>query len=160
MHRLLKIEWDAIAGVLAAVTAIVLHFLDVIDTEVLSRRLLGYAITFVLDQQQRPKWERDVWSKVLVCGGAGKVAKPVWSGLPGGCLVHTGRHARRRRHRVPAQLLERALHVPTVGSHSCSSMRRFVMRLEYGIHEPPASRGQSRQYFQLISACRAWREFG
>ena len=45
-------------------------------------RLLGYAITFVLDQQQRPKWERDVWSKVLVCGGAGKVAKPVWSGLP------------------------------------------------------------------------------
>ena len=36
MHRLLKIEWDAIAGVLAAVTAIVLHFLHVIDTEVLS----------------------------------------------------------------------------------------------------------------------------
>ena len=36
MHRLLKIEWDAVAGVLAAVTAIVLHFLHVIDTEVLT----------------------------------------------------------------------------------------------------------------------------
>ena len=36
MHRLLKIEWDAVAGVLAAVTAIVLHFLHVIETEVLS----------------------------------------------------------------------------------------------------------------------------
>ena len=36
MHRLLRIEWDAVAGVLAAVTAIVLHFLHVIDTEVLS----------------------------------------------------------------------------------------------------------------------------
>ena len=27
MHRMLRIEWDAVAGVLAAVTAIVLHFL-------------------------------------------------------------------------------------------------------------------------------------
>ena len=26
MYRMLKIEWDAVAGVLAAVTAIVLHF--------------------------------------------------------------------------------------------------------------------------------------
>ena len=176
MHRLLKIEWDAIAGVLAAVTAIVLHFLHVIDTEVLSmitlvliaamflrllrsehgqrriaagvdrgERLLGQlarsakppdvlvigprelrqastefsrdakgdmvwfnvclsmferqplfdalllpaiqnpsvtAITFVLDERQRPKWERDVWPKVSACGGAGKVAQPMWSSLP------------------------------------------------------------------------------
>ena len=36
MHRLLKIEWDAVAGVLAAVTSIVLHSLHVIETEVLS----------------------------------------------------------------------------------------------------------------------------
>ena len=36
MHRMLKIEWAAVAGVLAAVTAIVLHFLHVIETEVLS----------------------------------------------------------------------------------------------------------------------------
>jgi hypothetical protein len=176
MHRLLKIEWDAIAGVLAAVTAIVLHFLHVIDTEVLSmitlvliaamflrllrsehgqrriaagvdrgERLLGQlarsakppdvlvigprelrqastefsrgakgdmvwfnvclsmferqplfdalllpaiqnpsvtAITFVLDERQRPKWERDVWPKVSACGGAGKVAQPMWSSIP------------------------------------------------------------------------------
>ncbi len=33
MHRLPKIEWDAVAGVLATVTAIVLHFLHVIETE-------------------------------------------------------------------------------------------------------------------------------
>ena len=176
MHRLLKIEWDAIAGVLAAVTAIVLHFLHVIDTEVLSmitlvliaamflrllrsehgqrriaagvdrgERLLGQlarsakppdvmvigprelrqastefsrdakgdmvwfnvclsmferqplfdalllpaienasvtAITFVLDERQRPKWERDVWPKVSACGGTGKVAQPMWSSIP------------------------------------------------------------------------------
>ncbi|MCY4507782.1 MAG: hypothetical protein OXG35_12610 [Acidobacteria bacterium] len=36
MHRMLKIEWDAVAGVLAAVIAIVLHLLHVIETEVLS----------------------------------------------------------------------------------------------------------------------------
>ena len=176
MHRLLKVEWDAVAGVLAAITAIVLHFLHVIDTEVLSvitlvliaamflrllrsehgqrriadgvdrgERLLGQlarsatppdvlvigprelrqastefsrvasgdmvwfnvclsmferqplfdalllpaienpsvtAITFVLDERQRPQWERDVWPKVSACGGDGKVAEPVWSSLP------------------------------------------------------------------------------
>ena len=36
MNRIFRIEWDAIAGVLAAVTALMLHFLHVIDTEVLS----------------------------------------------------------------------------------------------------------------------------
>lgn len=36
MHRVLRIEWDAVAGILAAVVAIMLHFLHVIDTEVLS----------------------------------------------------------------------------------------------------------------------------
>ena len=36
MHRMLKIEWDAVAGVLAAVIAIVLHLLHVIEAEVLS----------------------------------------------------------------------------------------------------------------------------
>ena len=36
MHRMLRIEWDAVAGVLAAVIAIVLHLLHVIETEVLS----------------------------------------------------------------------------------------------------------------------------
>lgn len=41
MHRMLKIEWDAIAGVLATIAAIMLHFLHVIDTEVLSVITLG-----------------------------------------------------------------------------------------------------------------------
>ena len=176
MHRMLKIEWDAVAGVLAAVTAIVLHFLHVIETEVLSmitlvliavmflrllrsehgqqriaegvdrgEHLLGRlarsakppdvlvlgprelrqastefcrgargdmvwfnvclsmfarqplfdalllpaienpsvaAITFVLDERQREKWERDVRPKVSACGGADKVAPPVWASLP------------------------------------------------------------------------------
>lgn len=36
MRRLLKIEWGPITGVLAAVTAIIPHFLHVIDTGVLS----------------------------------------------------------------------------------------------------------------------------
>ena len=40
------------------------------------------AITFVLDERQRPKWERDVWPKVSACGGAGKVAQPMWSSIP------------------------------------------------------------------------------
>ena len=40
------------------------------------------AITFVLDERQRPKWEREVWPKVLTCGGAGKVTEPVWSSIP------------------------------------------------------------------------------
>ncbi len=176
MHRMLKIEWDAVAGVLAAVTAIVLHFLHVIETEVLSmitlvliaamflrllrseqgqqriaagvdrgERLLDQlarsakppdvlvvgprdlrqvsaefsrgakgdmvwfnvclsmferqplfdallrpaienpavtAVTFVLDEGQRPRWERDVRPKVAACSGAGKVADPVWTRLP------------------------------------------------------------------------------
>ncbi|MCY4026059.1 MAG: hypothetical protein OXH75_07055 [Acidobacteria bacterium] len=176
MHRMLRIEWDAVAGVLAAVTAIVLHFLHVIETEVLSmitlvliavmflrllrsehgqqriaagvdrgEQLLGQlarsarppdalvigprelrqtstefsrgargdmvwfnvclsmfarqplfdallrpaidnpavtAVTFVLDERQRDKWERDVRPKVAACGGAEKVAPPVWSSLP------------------------------------------------------------------------------
>lgn len=175
MSRILKIEWDAIAGVVAAVVAIVLHFLHVIDSEVLSvitlvliavmflrllrsesgqrqvaagvdrgerlmsqlarnskppdvlvigpRELLHVstefsrgatgdmvwfnvclsmferqtlfdallrpaienpsvtAITFVLDEGQRPKWERDVWPKILACNGAGKVALPKWTSL-------------------------------------------------------------------------------
>ena len=33
MNRLLKTEWDAVAGVLAAIDAIVLHLLHVINTE-------------------------------------------------------------------------------------------------------------------------------
>ena len=36
MRSLLKIEWDAVAGVMAAVAAIVLHFLHVIETDVLA----------------------------------------------------------------------------------------------------------------------------
>ena len=36
MQRLLNIEWDAVSGVPAKVTAIVLHFLHVIETDVLS----------------------------------------------------------------------------------------------------------------------------
>ena len=36
LHRILKIEWDAVTGVLAAVIAIVLHLLHVIEAEVLS----------------------------------------------------------------------------------------------------------------------------
>ena len=176
MHRMLKIEWDAVAGVLAAVIAIVLHLLHVIETEVLSvitlvllaamflrllrsehgqrriaagvdrgERLLGQlalsakppdvvvvgprdlrrastafsrnargdmvwfnvclsmferqplfdallrpaienpavtAVTFVLDEGQRPRWERDVRPKVAACNNAGKVAEPVWTSLP------------------------------------------------------------------------------
>ena len=175
MHRMLKIEWDAIAGVLAALTAIVLHLLHVIETEVLSvitlvlfaamflrslrsehgqrriaagvdrgEQLLGQlarsakppdvmvigpqdlwctstefsrnatgdmvwfsvclsmferqplfdallrpaienpavtAVTFVLDERQRPKWERDVRPKVAACSGAVKVPEPVWTSL-------------------------------------------------------------------------------
>ena len=36
MHRLFRLEWDAIAGIVAALAALVLHFLHVIDTEVLT----------------------------------------------------------------------------------------------------------------------------
>ena len=176
MHRMLKIEWDAVAGVLAAVIAIVLHLLHVIEAEVLSvitlvllaamflrslrsdhgqrriaagvdrgERLLGQlarsakppdvlvvgprdlrrvsaefsrgakgdmvwfnvclsmferqplfdallrpaienpavtAVTFVLDEGQHARWERDVRPKVAACSGAAKVADPVWTSLP------------------------------------------------------------------------------
>ena len=172
MHRLLRIEWDAVAGVLAAVAAIILHLLHIIDTEVLAvitlvliaamflrmlrsehgqrrvatgvergERLLGQlvkgtkppdvlvigpreirevstefsrgatgemvwfnvclsmferqalfdallrpaienaavtTVTFVLDERQRERWDRDVWPKVVASGGAGKVAPPHW----------------------------------------------------------------------------------
>lgn len=175
MNRLLKIEWDAIAGVVAAITAIVLHFLHVIDLEVLAvitlvliaamfirllrsengqrriaasvdrgERLLGHlvrsarppdvivigprdlrrsstefardasgdmvwfnvclsmferqplfdallrpaienssvtGISFVLDERQRARWDRDVWPKVVKCNGFEKVTEPKWSSL-------------------------------------------------------------------------------
>ena len=35
MKRLLRLEWEVIAGLLAAVTALVLHFLHIIETEIL-----------------------------------------------------------------------------------------------------------------------------
>ena len=50
MHRMLKIEWDAVAGVLAAVIAIVLHLLHVIEAEVLS------VITLVLLAAMFLRW--------------------------------------------------------------------------------------------------------
>ena len=48
MQRLLNIEWDAVSGVPAKVTAIVLHFLHVIETDVLS------IITLVPDRGDVP----------------------------------------------------------------------------------------------------------
>ena len=48
MHRLFRLEWDAIAGILAAVLALVLHFLHVIDTEVLTMiTLVLIALMFI-----------------------------------------------------------------------------------------------------------------
>ena len=48
MHRLFRLEWDAIAGILAAVAALVLHFLHVIDTEVLTMiTLVLMALMFI-----------------------------------------------------------------------------------------------------------------
>jgi len=175
MHRLLRIEWDAVAGVVAAIAAIVLHFLHVVETDVLTmitlvliamiflrllrqehgsrevaasayrgERLLGElarnvkgpdilvigprelrrasttfarsatgemvwfnvclsmferqplfdallrpaienpsvtAISFVLDERQRPAWMRDVQPKVAACGGTRKIAEPCWRRL-------------------------------------------------------------------------------
>ena len=76
------------------------------------------AITFVLDERQREKWERHVRPKVSACGGGGaKVAPPVWASLPGGRLVHPGRLAGEWRHGMPAQLLGRAFHVPPRRPH-------------------------------------------
>ena len=205
MHRLLRIEWDAIAGVVAAIAAIVLHFLHVIDTEVLAvitlvliaamflrllrsehgqrrvaagvergERLLGQlvrgtkppdvlvigpreiraastefsrgaagemvwfnvclsmferqplfdallrpaienpavtAVTFVLDERQRERWDRDVWPKVggLRWRRQGRSAALVQAAR--GRLVHSGGQAGYRNPGVPAQLLGRTIHV-------------------------------------------------
>ena len=47
-HRLFRLEWDAIAGILAAVVALVLHFLHVIDTEVFTMiTLVLIALMFI-----------------------------------------------------------------------------------------------------------------
>jgi len=35
MKRLLRLEWDAIAGIIAAVTALVLHLLHIVESDVL-----------------------------------------------------------------------------------------------------------------------------
>ena len=40
------------------------------------------AVTFVLDEGQRLRWERDVQPKVAACRSAGKAADPVWTSLP------------------------------------------------------------------------------
>lgn len=175
MHRLFRLEWDAIAGILAAMVALILHFLHVIEPDVLTmitlvlialvfirllrsehraeglsasalrgERLLEEltqrttppdaivigprelrqasttfatrahgemvwfnvclsmfrpqplfdtllkpaidnplvtSISFVLDERQKPQWDRDVWPKVVACTGTKKVQEPTWRTL-------------------------------------------------------------------------------
>ena len=65
MQRLLNIEWDAVSGVLATVTAVVLHFLHVIETDVLSM------LTLVPDSGDTPDPLGGVDAPVLTRPGHG-----------------------------------------------------------------------------------------
>ena len=80
MHRLLKIEWDAVAGVLAAVTAIVLHFLHVIETEVLSMITLVLIAAMFLRLLRSEHGQRRIAAGVdrgeLLLGQLARSAKP------------------------------------------------------------------------------------
>jgi hypothetical protein len=175
VKRYLRVEWDAIAGIIAAVTALVLHFLHIVDQDVLlviavvllavlfardlrkerllerieaaigesgstltrlssslrppdavlvgpgrlraaseefARRARGdmiwfhvcllmfkpqtlfdtllkpaienpkvRSIQFVLDENQRPLWEKEVITKISACSGREKVQEPRWGSI-------------------------------------------------------------------------------
>ena len=109
MKGYLRFEWEAIAGIIAAVAAIVLHFLHIVEPDVLlviavvlmavlfardlrKERVLERietaveenrgnkvrSIEFVLDENQRPLWEREVAPKIAACADRRKVQQPRW----------------------------------------------------------------------------------
>ncbi|GIX49396.1 MAG: hypothetical protein KatS3mg131_3607 [Candidatus Tectimicrobiota bacterium] len=59
MERLLKLDWDAVAGIVAAVIALLLHFLHVIEAEILlSIALVLLALLFLRDLRREGERER------------------------------------------------------------------------------------------------------
>lgn len=66
-RQLFDLEWDAIAGVVAAVIALILHMLHVVTDS-------------VLDEDQRQRWQR-LRSRIDGCQGHAKVRKPRWGKL-------------------------------------------------------------------------------
>ena len=59
MKRLLRLEWEVIAGLLAAVVALVLHFLHIIETEILlSVAVILIALLFLRDLRRERQTDR------------------------------------------------------------------------------------------------------
>lgn len=59
LKRLLSLDWDAIAGVIAAVAAIVLHFLHIIDVQVLiTLTVVLIALLFIRDLRRERTMEQ------------------------------------------------------------------------------------------------------
>jgi hypothetical protein len=59
MKRLLRFDWDAIAGIIAAVLALLLHFLHIVDEEVLLMiALVLIALLFIRDLRRERTDER------------------------------------------------------------------------------------------------------
>lgn len=97
MRRLLSLDWDAIAGILAAGAAIVMHFLHLIDQGVLLmfkpqslfdallrpavENPMVRSIQFVLDRSQKPLWESEVLPKLQECRGCRKVRPTAWTDI-------------------------------------------------------------------------------
>lgn len=59
MKRILKYDWDAIAGIVAALAAIVMHFLHIVDTDVLLMiAVVLIALLFIRDLRRESHNER------------------------------------------------------------------------------------------------------
>ncbi len=59
MKRILKYDWDAIAGIIAALAAIVMHFLHIVDTDVLLMiAVVLIALLFIRDLRRESHNER------------------------------------------------------------------------------------------------------
>ena len=61
MKRLLRVEWAAIAGIVAALAALIMHFLHILEIQDL--------------------WQQEVWPKVDACLGKAKVREPHWASI-------------------------------------------------------------------------------
>ncbi len=59
MKRLLKVEWEAVAGIVAAVIALVMHFLHLIEEDILlTIAVVLIALLFIRDLRKERQAER------------------------------------------------------------------------------------------------------
>ena len=84
MKRLLRIDWDVIAGITAALIAVVLHLLHVVDVDILFTIVLVLLALVLFRDLQRESHDEHLGEAVDQIKGdaSGKVLEPRWRTLP------------------------------------------------------------------------------